>query len=276
MNDDFLYKSRPPLRKEFADNLYRQLSNNHPDTHVPQNRVRTINKQFLWKFAIIIPLVLIFLAFTVPADARAQFIQLIKSVAGFQVAEQSEPPLPNAWEQIPPLVADRTATAPTALTAEPGATLITVVYPTRALQTIISNPPFAFGLPQYIPGGFIPNDNVAVANSSSWVAMAWSSKNAEIEMLVEQQSTDYQLPAGIDSTEEIKVNGQRALLIRGWWDENNKWDPTRGVELHWKTGDLHYRLIYSQRSSARWEIEPISGDTDKIVKDLIKMAESIP
>lgn len=234
-----------------------------------------MNIQFLWKFALTIILMLFGFVLAAPTDVRAQVIQWIKVVAGFQLEERGESPILNGGEQITPIMTKESNATLADLASPVSATPTVAVYPTTAPQTILSNPPFAFGLPKYIPDGFILMDNGAIAKSNSWVSFAWSSQNAEIEMLVEQRYTDYPLPTGIDSAEEIQVNGQPALLIRGWWDENHNWDPTRGLALHWKIGDIHYRLIYYQRSPVNWEIEPISGDADQVLKDLINMAESV-
>jgi len=136
--------------------------------------------------------------------------------------------------------------------------------------------PFAFELPKFVPEGFELKDSAAFANSRDWVLLLWSSDNAEIAMLVERTYTGYYLPAGLGSAEEVQVSGQPALLIRGWWDENHEWDPTRKLELHWQKGDRYYRLIYTQRSISRWEIEPITSDIDGIIRELTRMAESIP
>ena len=95
-------------------------------------------------------------------------------------------------------------------------------------------------------------------------------------MLVERTYTGYYLQAGPDNSEEVNVNGQPALLIRGWWDPDHNWDPTRKLELHWQHKERYYRLIYTQRSISRWEIVPISTDIQSVVNDLIRMAESIP
>lgn len=271
MNDDFFYKNRPPLRKEFADHLYRQLSRKYPNIDVPRKGVFfAMHKLLNCKFALIASLMLITLMLVMPTDVRAQVIQWIKIVAGFQVVEQSEPPITNSGEvQVTPLVSAYTPTLP-------AITPTVANYPTINPQTLFDNSPFVIGLPQYIPEGFALDENAAIAKSNSWVSLVWSSQNAEIMMLVEKQHPDYALPTGTDGAEEIQVNGKPALLIRGWWDENHTWDSTRGFELHWMIEDLHYRLVYSQRSVPRWKIEPISGDADKILKDLISMAESVP
>ncbi|MFZ5910214.1 MAG: hypothetical protein ACOYYU_09390 [Chloroflexota bacterium] len=271
MKDDFLYQSRPPLRKEFADNLYRQLSNKYPDVNTSRKGAFIImNRQWAWKFALTASLIIISLALVMPFDVRAQVIRWVKSVAGFQVEERSESPITDSGE------AQATSLVPAYDTTPLYVTPTVVNYPTINPQALFANAPFKFGLPQYIPEGFTLDENAAIATSDSWVSLTWSSQNAEIMMLVEKQYLGYPLPTGMNGAEEIQVNGKPALLIRGWWDENHKWDPTRGFELHWMIQDIHYRLIYSQRSVPRWEIEPISGDADKILKDLISMAESVP
>lgn len=272
MKDDFLYKSRPTLRKEFADNLYRQLSRKYPTTDVPRRKgvFSVMHKPLIWKFALTTSLILIVLALVMPTTVRAQVVQWITTVAGFQVEERSKSPITDSSE------VQSTPSVPAYISTSPDITPTVVNYPTINPQTLIANSPFAFGLPLYIPESFTLAENAAIANSNSWVSLTWSSKNAEIMMLVEKQYAGYPLPAGVDGAEEIQINGKPALLIRGWWDENHKWDMTRCLELHWMVQDLHYRLVYSQRSVPQWEIEPISGDANKILKDLISMAESVP
>lgn len=146
----------------------------------------------------------------------------------------------------------------------------------QPVEQLLLDMPFAFELPKFVPEGFELKDSAAFANSRDWVLLLWSSDNAEIAMLVERTYTGYYLPAGLGSAEEVQVSGQPALLIRGWWDENHEWDPTRKLELHWQKGDRYYRLIYTQRSISRWEIEPITSDIDGIIRELTRMAESIP
>lgn len=227
-----------------------------------------MSRQLTWKFALTASLIIVSLALITPSDVRAQMIRWVKNVAGFQVEERNESPILNVAVQATPV--------PDTISASVDITPTVVNYPTIDPETLLANSPFAFGLPQYIPAGFTLEDNTAIGNSNSWVSLLWSSQNAEIMMLVEKQYPGYLLPTGMDAAEEIEVNGKPALLMRGWWDENHKWDPTRGFELHWMMQDLHYRLVYSQRSVPRWEIEPISGDADEILKDLISMAESVP
>ncbi len=125
----------------------------------------------------------------------------------------------------------------------------------------------------WVPEGYVLDQNVGV--TKSWVSMDWNNSNkSEIEMLVEQEYTGYNLPAGEGSSEEIKINGQSALLIRGFWHDG-QWDPGRGIMIGWVKEGHFYRLNYYEREPSHNEIKPIEGDMEVIIKELIRMAESV-
>ncbi len=89
--------------------------------------------------------------------------------------------------------------------------------------------------------------------------MTWRGRGGEFDLLV-QQNWNMTIPTGADSTKEIIVNGQPAILIRGMWDENGKWDNTiKQAQLYWRKDELIYTL------------------TSDVLDDeeLIKIAESI-
>ena len=94
-------------------------------------------------------------------------------------------------------------------------------------------------------------------------------------MLVERQYTGYNIPAGEDSSREIRIDGQAALLVTGFWDGEHRWDPKRGIMLGWVKNGHFYRLTYSEREPLHNTIKPIEGDLDLIIADLVKMAESV-
>ncbi|HBO34058.1 MAG TPA: hypothetical protein DD636_04875 [Anaerolineaceae bacterium] len=262
MNDNFLYTSRPPVRKEFADHLYQHLCETNPERDQQGPGEWKNRKIIKWNYALISIVIIFLLLFTFSDDVRAFADRIIQNVAGFFVEERTNSPM-DEIEQTTPGVGS----------GAPFSEITEVFIPAISLEDLVANPPFQFELPSYLPEGFeLQRDDIA--KSGDWVSIVWEKQNAEIVMLVEQSCPV--LPVGPDSTEEIVINGNSALLIRGWWGENHVWDPTRGLEIHWNKSNLHYRLIYSQRTIANRTIEPISGDIDQLVKELIQIAESVP
>ncbi len=285
MNDDFLYNNRPPVRKTFSDSLYQRLSNEYPDNQFQRKGVKFMNYSvthlFKWKYALLTLLVISATVFTFSEPVRAKALELIRVVAGFNMKELKESPLKGLGEQdvvatqaaaeiIPGLVV---TSAPTPTVIEP--TVYSV--PTLVLSDALKNPPFQFGLPTWVPEGFELDPIVGIANSKSWVLLNWSNStnSSEIDMLVEKEYFGYNLPTGENSSEEIIINGQPALLVKGTWDPQGQWDPKREIVIGWIKGGHFYRLTYNERLPVSNEIKPIEGDIEVIIRELIRMAESI-
>jgi hypothetical protein len=107
------------------------------------------------------------------------------------------------------------------------------------------------------------------------VMINWVNQNgAEIKMLVEKSYSGYNIPAGMDSSREIQVNGKSALLIFGFWGENHTWDPKLSVALHWQNEAVHYILTFWSRSKTDGSIQPIEN-TETVADELVKIAEPI-
>lgn len=282
MNDDFLYRNRPPVRKEFVQALKQRLMKEYPDSFHMRKRKNSGKIKRSWGMAFLTILLFFSFLFIFPNEVRANVMNWIQSVAGFQVEHLDTPPTIGEGEVLNSSndqKADHnnlpvTDSTPTATVMQVTPTVYVV--PTVSSETLLQNLPFAFELPRFVPEGFVLNDSAAFANSSDWVLLTWNKTNAEVALLVERTYTGYYLPAGPEKAEEVQVNEQPALLIRGWWDPEQNWDPIRKVELHWQHNERYYRLIYTQRSKTRWEIEPITSDIQNVVEDLIRMAESIP
>jgi len=288
MNDDFLYKCRLPVRKAFADSLSQRLQTLDANQHfqqkgaIPMKMKHTVMKTSVWKFALATFILLTALAFTFAFSepVRAKTLEFIREIAGFSVEERSESPMkaldqnettPTQVAAINPIT-DPGSTMPSLTQVEP--TVYTI--PTVSVTDLIKNPPFQFDLPTWVPDGYILNESAGIAISKNWVSLVWSDTNIrEIELLIEREYSGYSIPAGENSSEEIKINGAPALLIRGFWDAQHQWDPKRGISLDWEKDGHHYRLNYSERGTAHHEIVPIKGDMDKIIEELVKIAESI-
>ena len=91
-------------------------------------------------------------------------------------------------------------------------------------------------------------------------------RSGEIFLRIEQ-NWDMPFQVGMDSAEQISINGQPALLIHGWWDINGKWNQNFGVlQLYWHKGGLLYSLTTQN---------PIIAIKVLSEEELIRIAESI-
>ena len=219
--------------------------------------IKNLNKQGLtWKYGLLTLLIAATLTLTISEPVRARAWELIRTIAGINVEEQSTSPLAN-------------------IKKEDDVEIYTV--PSLALPKALENLPFQLGLPTWVPEGYVlDEENIAIANSGNWVALVWNNPNlSEIQMLVEREYNGYTIPAGEDSSEEINIDGVPALLIYGSWDEQHQWNPRLGITIGWEKDSHLYRLIYYERESAHHAIKPIEGDMDAILSELIQMAESV-
>ncbi len=271
--DEFLYKNRPPVREEFANRLYQHISNT---TKEGKNKMTLRTFSWVWRFATVMVL-LVAMLFALSTGVRASVLEWIKMVAGFNVEERAESPLKGLDEE-PILSAGNTPVPTLNSTAQMIPEAISpTIYPvtTAPLTQMMQHPPFEFGWPQYIPEGYVLSDNAGEAQSENWVLISWGNRDgAEIEMLAEKSYSGYNIPAGIDSTQEVQVNGKPALLIFGFWGENHTWNPKLSVALHWQNDDIHYTLTFWSRSKTNGVIQPIEN-TETVADELVKMAESI-
>ena len=225
-------------------------------------------KYLKWQYALLAILIAAGSLITFYEPVRARVLELIKTVAGFNISEQTSSPMDGitASELSATQTSGQLSITPTIYTIS-----------TLPLPDALQNPPFQFGMPAWVPEGYTLDENVGIANSNDWVSLIWTnSENSEIEMLVEQKYTGYDIPAGENSSEEIQINGQPALLVRGFWNEQHEWDPQRGISIGWEKEDHFYRLTYSEREPVHNEIKPIEGDMEATLKEMIQMAESIP
>jgi hypothetical protein len=246
MNDDFLTRNRLEVRQEFKDTLYASLVEAED-----QRRTGQIKHVFGYVAGAIV--LALGLLFTFSSPARAEVADWIKQIAGMNVAEVTESPL-------------------TDVTEAPGM----IVEPSVVHVSQIEGPPFSFNMPQYIPEGFVLSKDFAIADSKQWVMLSWTkSTDYEITMLVEIHDDQLVIPAGVGSSEEVEVNHQPALLIRGNWANDSQWDMDRGLDLQWLQGNLRYELKYT-KIGKNGEIIPFSKEEiDERLVELMQMAGSI-
>jgi hypothetical protein len=282
MNDDFLYQHRPPVRQAFASRLYQQLAMIEKENGYTQKREILMNRPLVasrnWKYALLLLPILAAFSLMFFEPVRAATADWIKTVAGFIVSEQDESPL----KELPgEASAAQLTEAVEAVPEEPLAAVEELVEPTvyevttQPLPDILQNPPLDILMPAWVPDGFTLNPDAGLAASENWLAMEWSDSNhAEIHLLIEKVYTGYTIPAGVDSTREVTVNGQPALLVLGFWDDRHQWDPNRGLSLDWEINGQHYRLEYFEREPLHNAITPITADLDAVIQTLLQMAES--
>ncbi len=219
-----------------------------------------------------VAVLLFVILFATLGPVRAGVLEWVKTIAGFNVEEQEISPLAGVGESTP---APQT---PLAGATQPApAQEASLVYLTpQPLPEVLQNPPFAFGLPQYVPAGYVLNQDVVPAPSGAWVSFAWQQAGGnEVEMLVQRSYSGYTIPAGVDSVEEIQVEGTPAMLVRGFWDEQHHWDPRRGAALHLVKDGVYYVLTFWSRTPATLAIQPVE-DLDAAIDLLERMAASLP
>lgn len=245
-DDGFLYRNRPPLRKGFADRLYRQITESERQAaHVWQGRKRV----YLGAVGVLLALALVML-FVFSSEVRAGVLNWVKSIGGLNIEERTESPFKDIDE-----------------------TQVTV-YPVTVESSagLLQHPPFDFAFPDYVPEGYELREDAGV--SGSWVSFHWENEdNTGISLLVEKGYNGFNIPAGVDSAQAVQINGEEGVLIVGAWNVDHLWDPERGVSIYWLKEGLRYALSYRSRSAENGTIQPIE-DVDRAVDVLLRMAES--
>jgi len=149
--------------------------------------------------------------FGLSPKARALASVLFQEIAGFSVKEQTESPLKEIFEDEEKL-------------DEINESAIHI--PRTPFDEIMVNPPFEFSMPEYIPEGMVLQDNhAAVALSGTWVSMTYQGLGIGAIQFMAETSTPT-LPIGVDAADEIVINDQPAMLVRGDWskDGSHTWD----------------------------------------------------
>lgn len=250
MNDKLLYSCRPQVREAFAEELFTRLrSQDKGETNM------SIQKQAFhlkWQYILIALVIAVAMIFGLSPKARALAGTFFKEIAGFSVEEQPENPMAEYID------ADGVMDAPNATV---------YVVPTTTVNDLLSDPPFELSLPDYIPEGYeIRADHVAIANSKTWINIIYQGDSRDKEIIFMAETSTPTLSVGVDAAEEITINGQTAMLVRGNWALDNTWDYERGITLYWTVGETNYRLIIHK-------IDP--DQLDDLLPELIKMAESV-
>lgn len=241
MDDKFLYQNRPPVRSGFSENLYARLSDTTSQSKTPTKRAVVLR-------FVLASLIVFVLMLTFSESVRADVWNWIRHIAGFEVQEVDN------LHDIPGY-GEGNSFAPN----HPS-----IIYALKFL-------PFEFALPAYTPDGYVLIDQLTYDDRS--VFLSWVNQDKEeIFIMVSKPSPEIgpNIVVGSNGAEEIEINGQPAMLVRGSYDENDKWDPNfKRLSIYLSKDGLSY-LISNEPHS------PITTGMEKFEKELIRMASSIP
>jgi hypothetical protein len=241
MNDDFIYRALPKVRKNFAQSLYAKISvDGHRSSRAGRNPLRRIPRR--WQAAIFILGVLLLVAWS-------QIRLWIRYV-----------PIGNLW-----LIEFSSLTQQV-----PSEQIIPPVIPTSEDISIYTfDPPYP--VPDWIPDGFsattIPGPGYSYEDS---IGMWRNDDGKTIRLFAVPKSRGARPYAPPGLYKEVRVNGQPAILVFGRLAPNSaenpqaqrQWDKTLGLQLSW--GVEHH--IFTLETLGPYITED----------DLIRMAESIP
>ncbi len=231
-------------RPEFAQRLrYRIMQMEDVKQQPSAARVKPWQRVFVWRAALAAVMV-IALILTVSPAVRAQVLQALLDIGGlwFRPAQQIQP---VDLKQV------------------------TVVVPASApLEDVRAHAPFKFGVPAWVPPGYVQQTDIHHARDYSWVAIDWNgSAQGPLSLLIQKDSlysANHPVEAPEANVETVQVHGLPAALIKGHWDvETGQWSMQPPfLDLIWRQGDMVYSLI--------------AHDANLSAQDLIRMAESIP
>lgn len=252
MNDDFIYKALPEVRKEFAESLYTRIS--------AQSPVATRQKSFLtlrklrWSQAAMMILGLLLVV------AASQIRLWIRYV-----------PIGDLWlvefSLTQPITDIQTAEAvPT-----PGRIPTEIIYDGTESNLVYVLPMFPYLSPDWLPEGFSATEIPGPGYSYEESIGMWSNEAEEtIRLFMVPQTGGARPYAPPGMYREVQVNGQPAILIYGRLAPNSaenpqalrQWDETLGLQLTWSLND---NVIYTLETLGQYVTE----------QDLIRMAESM-
>lgn len=124
--------------------------------------------------------------------------------------------------------------------------------------------PFNFHTPAYLPVHLTTGPEVTVITvETSVVRLRWRDEAGGFVQLSAQPRRAAQTLIGLESSEEILLNNQPAVLVRGAWDETSRtWSyQEQMTTIIWEIDEVEYKLLaYS---------DIVSGE------ELLKMAQSV-
>jgi hypothetical protein len=250
MNDDFIYKALPKVRKDFAQSLYVRISADTDRSSRPgMHPVRRIPRRL--QVAIILLGVLVLVAWSqirlwiryVPIGDLwlVEFSHITQPAANVQTMELIPTP-----RQLPTAIIDG--------------------------EVVMLLPGFNYLTPDWIPDGFSPTEIPGPGYSYEESIGMWSNNAQEtIRLFVVPRAGGARPYAPPGMYKEVHVNNQPAILVFGRLAPNSpenphtqrQWDETLGLQLTWSLQDSIY--IYTLETLRSYVTE----------QDLIQMAESM-
>jgi len=245
MNDEFLYKMRRSPRPEFAEALYKRISQQRRSMMFEYLKASPI-RALAWGMALLG--LLLTTALAALPGARAMILRVTKQIGRITFEETDQYPGGNLSE-IPTLAAQQVGLS--------------------KVQAMI---PFTLTLPTWVPDGFELQEEVQVIlpteiSRHTSVSLQWCPVGRSyncIHMIAEcpvGAVPPSSLVVGPGNVEEVEINGQPAALVHGAWNaDSQRYDPGLQLSLMWEQGGVTYSLFA----------------LDVQAEDLIRMAESIP
>jgi hypothetical protein len=257
MNDDFIYRALPEVPKEFAESLYAKISTVTPA--LAQRGIFPGLKGLRRTQVALIALAVLLLVAWSQLRFWVRYVPvgdlwLVEFNRSTQLAPGEQPAIPFVPSPLPtPRFYDPTQMS----TAEFE----------EFMQELAQD--YVIYIPSWIPEGFHDLENLHEMmfwDSTIWI---WSNDVGEKIRLFSVGKAGGMRPyAPKGMWEEVRVNGQPAILIHGRLATTSaenpqtprKWDETLGLQLYWDTGKyIHVLETYGAYVSE---------------KDLIRMAES--
>ena len=238
MNDQFLKDYRITPRQAFAQDLSKRLKINKEVTIMAKKAgLRPVG------LVAIVMLVILTLTSIVSPVVRAKVQHWVGQIGGVLFTE--------TWDY--PSSSTSAAVAPSE---------VMNIEDARALL------PFIIDLPTWIPEGYSSDGKVTFVHFEDgveriflhWHAPQKAQLEIEIENLLPEKS---HWLIGLESVEEVLVNGEKVALVRGGWQSETKVWENRG-QIHLYVPHKGQTYIFS------------SNEKDISVDKLISIAESLP
>lgn len=251
MNEDFIYKALPQVRKEFAQSLYARISADMPAT---SGRKLYLRFRGLRRSQVAAAILAVFLLV-----AWSQIRLLIRYI-----------PIGDLW------LVEFARTTQIAPSDQPAIVFVPTSLPTPFIYdgTTMPTPEvggFQLYFPSWIPEGFSAIEVLPWGSTPyEQTIVIWSNDAQEkIRLFMVPRAGGMHPYAPPGTFEEVQVNGKPSILIHGRLtlttsqnpQAQRKWDEALGLQLHWIIG----KYVYALETFGPYVSE----------QELIRMAESM-
>lgn len=251
MNDDFIYRALPKVRKDFAESLYAKISTQAPVARRQKWSLRLRNLR--WSQVTMVILALLLLV------AWSQIRLWIRYV-----------PIGDLW--LVEFSLTQPASNIQALETIPTPAQLPTMFINDGTETILvyTLPMFYYLSPDWLPEGFSATQIPGPGYSYEESIGMWSNEAGEtIRLFVVPETGGARPYAPPGMYTEVQINAQPAILVYGRLAPNSaekpqaqrKWDKALGLQLTWRIKDS----IYTLETLGAYVTE----------QDLLRMAESM-